>query len=252
MFRLLAGLSTACLLSLGTSARAADDQPKDILEKAIKAHGGEELMTKYKAGITKSKGKITVPGVGEVEFSQETAYMIPDKFKESIQMTINGMNINVITRIVGDKNSIEVNGKEMDVPEALKDALKNAGHMIKVAKLVPLLKEKGFELSLIGVEKIEDKPAIGIRVTAKDQKDINLYFDKKTNMMVKMEFRSTDPFTQKECNEERIILEYGKDKEGLATPKKVLIKHDNEKFLELEVSEIEFLEKLDESEFKKP
>jgi hypothetical protein len=37
-------------------ARAADDDAKAILEKAIKAHGGEDNLTKYKAGMMKVKG----------------------------------------------------------------------------------------------------------------------------------------------------------------------------------------------------
>jgi hypothetical protein len=116
---------------------------------------------------------------------------------------------------------------------------------------VPLLKEKEYELSLIGEEKVEDKPAIGIRVVTKGKKDVNLYFDKKSNLLLKTEYRSVDPFTKNEINEERIITEYGKNKDGIPVPKKVVIKHDSKVFLELEVSDIEFLEKIDESEFKK-
>jgi hypothetical protein len=251
MFRPLALLSTVGLLAFGTNLRAADDQPKDIIAKAIKAHGGEEALTKNKAGTSKGKGKMKLPGLGEVEFTQDSAHMLPDKFKESIEMTVMGMNITVLTLVNGDKATLLFNGKEMDLPDLAKDALKNAGHMIKVSKLVPLLKDKEFELSLIGEDKVEDKPAIGVRITAKDKKDISAYFNKETGLLAKIEVRTNDPITQKEITEERIILEYMKNKDGIPVPKKVIVKHDGEKFLEIEMSEVESLEKLDESEFKK-
>src|SRR5262245_19356199 len=61
-------LSAVVLVALASGVRAADD-PKDIIAKAIKAHGGEEFLTKNQAGHLKSKGKITIPGIGETDFT---------------------------------------------------------------------------------------------------------------------------------------------------------------------------------------
>ena len=83
---LVRSLAVAVLLGVSPAARAADDDPKEIIAKAIKAHGGEEHLTKYKAAKMKAKGKINIPGVGEVEFTQETAYMLPDKFREGLDI----------------------------------------------------------------------------------------------------------------------------------------------------------------------
>jgi hypothetical protein len=250
MYRPLAVLSTVGLLAFGANLRAADDQPKDIIAKAIKAHGGEEFLTKNKAGTARGKGKITIPGVGEVEFTQENAHMLPDKFKESIEMTVAGQKLSVLTLVNGDKVTIEANGKEVDLPDDTKESIKNAGNMLKIGKLVALITD-GYELSLIGEDKVEDKPAIGIRVALKGKKDVNVYFDKKTNLLVKLEYRSTDQFTQKEITEQRIIAEYAMNKDGIPVPKKVIIKHDGDTFLEVELLEVQLLEKLDDSEFKK-
>ena len=65
--------------------------------------------------------------------------------------------------------------------------------MLKVARMVPLLKEKGYELSLIGEDKVEGKKVVGVRVTKKDQKDISLFFDKETGLLAKLEYRGADP-----------------------------------------------------------
>src|SRR5688572_7871816 len=124
MSRVLTLLAPLALVLAPAAARAADE-PKDILAKAIKAHGGEELLTKNKAAQVKNKGKLTLPGVGDIEFTQEVSYMIPDKLRESMELTIGGMSINTLTIVNGDKMTLEVNGKEMEVPDQAKAALKD-------------------------------------------------------------------------------------------------------------------------------
>jgi hypothetical protein len=237
-------------LALAPAAARAADEPKDILAKAIKAHGGEEALTKYKAAQLKTKGKIDAPGVGEIEFTQEMSYMIPDKFRDSMELKVAGQTISIFTLVNGDKTTLEVNGKAMELPDSAKDSLKDAGNLIQISRLVPL-KDKPYELSIIGEDKVEGKKVVGIRVSAKDKKDVSVYFDKETGLIAKVEHRTAEPMTGKEITEERIITEYGKDKNGIATAKKIVVKHDGKQFLEAEILEVTLLEKLDDSEFKK-
>jgi hypothetical protein len=243
-------LSVAVPLTLAPAARAADE-PKDIIANAIKAHGGEEFLTKYKAAQSKNKGKINIPGVGEAEFTQDVAYMLPDKVKEAMELKIANQNVSILTLVNGEKMVIEVNGKAIDVPDAAKTAMKEMGHVLGVARLVPLLKDKQYELSIIGEDKVGGKEVVGVRVATKGRKDISLYFDKKTHLLAKMAFRTADPITGNEIEEERIVTEYQKNKDGVQLPKKIALQRDGKDFLEAEVLEMQFLEKLDESEFKK-
>src|SRR5438105_379238 len=112
MSRAFASLAAVVLLLAALPAlRAADDDPKAILEKAIKAHGGEEFLMKNKAARAVNKGKISIPGVGEAEFTQSVQYMLPDKLKDSLELTIMGQKIVVATVMNGDKLSIEAAGK---------------------------------------------------------------------------------------------------------------------------------------------
>ncbi|QJX00572.1 hypothetical protein [Frigoriglobus tundricola] len=242
-------LVCALAVSLLPAARAADE-PKDLLAKAIKAHGGEEHLTKTRAAQIKTKGKIDLPGVGEVDFTQESSHMFPDKFRDTLEFKVMGQDVSVFTLINGDKVTLEVNGKAIDAADKLKEAVKGTGQVFEVSRLVPL-KDKKYELSTIGEDKVEGKPAVGVRVSTKGQKDVNVYFYKETGLIAKIEHRTTDQATGKEINEERILVEYAKNKDGIQTPKKVVIKHDGKQFIEAEVLELNLLEKLDDSEFKK-
>jgi hypothetical protein len=177
--------------------------------------------------------------------------MLPDKFREDVALTVNGMNFNVITLVSGDTISIDLNGNKMEAPEAAKIALKDVGYLLKVGRLVTLVKDKGYEFSPIGEVMVEGKPALGVRVLAKDRKDINLYFDKETGLIAKLEHRTTNASTGTEVTEERIVVGYQKTKQDIPMPKKVIVKHDGKTFLEAEVLEAEFLEKIDDGQFKK-
>jgi hypothetical protein len=245
-------LSAVLLFGALSPLSAADEDMKAILAKAVEAHGGKDALTKFKASQTKGKGRINLPGVGEVDFNQETASMMPDKFKEVMELDINGMSVRVETLVNGDKISIDAGGMNIPITDDIKKAMKNAQYMMKVGQFVPLVEDKSFQFSSLGEIKVEGKPAVGVLVKSKGNKDLNLYFSKDTGLLVKLEHRTTPPGTEKEVTEERIILEYNKkDKNGLSMPKKVLLKHDGKKFLEIEVIEAKRLEKLDEGVFKK-
>jgi hypothetical protein len=54
-----------------------------------------------------------------------------------------------------------------------------------------------------------------------------------------------------EVNESRIFEEYGKTKDGVPVAKKILVKHDGKDFMKAEVSDVQYLEKLPDADFKK-
>jgi hypothetical protein len=242
-------LFAAVLVLLPASARAADD-PKELIARAIKAHGGEDALGKYRAGQMSAKGKLVFPNLGDVEYVGQASYQLPDKFKEAAEVTIGGQTIRIVTIVNGGTITIQANGETMTATDEIKEGMKDAVHMIKVSRLVTLVRDKGYELSLVDEVKVEGKPAVGVRVSAKGVSDVTLYFDKATNCLAKVEYQIRDPMTGTKSTEERIFLDYRKDPNGLLVPKKMLVKRDGKKYLEAE-TDVKILEKLDEAEFKK-
>src|SRR5262249_51469496 len=139
---------------------------------------------------------------------------------------------------------------ELKLSDELKEAILDVRHVLEIGQLV-VLQGKKYELNLIGDDKVEGKKVVGIRVSAKNQKDVNLFFDKETGLLAKIEYRTVDPTNGNEVGEERIVTEYMKDKNGVPVPKKVLVKRDGKLLMDAEVVEFEQLEKLDDSVFEK-
>jgi len=244
-------LCVSVVFAFAAGGRAADDDIKAVIAKAIKAHGGEELLAKMKAGTTKNKGTIDVPGLGETEFTSESSFMLPDKFKESMQLQAGGKQISVVTVMNGDKASITADGNDVPITDAIKQALKDQQYMLKAARLVSLVKDKEYELAPLGESKVEGKTCVGVRISSKGHKDFSLFFNKETDLLAKVEFRTVDLSTGKELTEERIVLEYTKkDKDQPPLPKKLRIDRDGKKFIEVE-TEAKMVEKLDDSDFQK-
>ncbi len=100
-----------------------------------------------------------------------------------------GQKISVLTLINGDEFSITANGMAVEITDSIKAAVTEARDLMKVARLTALVQDKGFELAALGESKVEDKATIGVRVSSKGKKDVNLYFDKATSRLAKIEHR---------------------------------------------------------------
>jgi hypothetical protein len=238
------------LFLVSTSSIKAQDDLRALIDKAIKAQGGEERINKHKAGTTKSKGTVDVQGMS-IDFTEEAAFHLPNKVRSTQQLDIAGMQVKIIVGFDGTKAWLNANGKDVDVMlDKIAELMKEQVYLSEVTRLTTL-KDKKFELSSLGEAKVQDKPAVGIRVTSKDHKDVNLYFDKNTGLMVKIDHRTVDINTQQEVNEERIITEF-QDKDGVKEPKKAIVNRDGKKYIDVEILEINYQDNIDDTQFSKP
>src|SRR5262249_43300801 len=150
----------------------------------------------------------------------------------------------------GTKGWVKANDQLMELNDKLLDEMKEAVYLNQLGRLV-FLKDKSVELSPLGEVKVNDRPAVGVRIVSKGHRDLNLYFDKETGLMAKMERQAFDTMTQQMVQEERIMQEY-QVVDGMKVAKKVRVNRDGKKFMEAEVLEVKFSDKLDDSEFAKP
>jgi hypothetical protein len=244
----------AAALALTATWTARADEKADaraIIDKAIKAMGGAEKVGDKKAQTFKFKGKSFAQGEG-VEFTGDWAIQPPDKVRFQINLDINGMKITLTQVFNGKEGWTKLNDQTIDYD---KDAVEEAKEQLYaggVESLAPLVKEKGFELSVVGDVKVNDQPAVEVLVASKGHRDVHLFFDKKTNMLVKTQRTIKDQMQGgKEVNEETFRSDF-KDFGGAQRATKIVIKRDGKDYVEGEASDYETIDKLDDSVFGKP
>jgi hypothetical protein len=161
------------------------------------------------------------------------------------------MKIEIVNVINGDKGWTKVAGNTMDLDkDAVAEALEKT-HGEYVASLVPLIDGKGYTLKPLGEMLVGEKKALGVKVTAKGRRDVDLYFDKETGLVIQYEFKVKDEGSGQEVLESSFPSEY-KDVKGTKVAKKAVVKRDGKLYLDIEMSETELHDKLDASVFDKP
>jgi outer membrane lipoprotein-sorting protein len=245
MFRMCKCALVAVLaLSFAGVVRADDPtEARALLDKAIKAAGGEEKLGKYKAMTWKASGTYYGMGAG-LPYTGTYAVQRPGQFRMEIE--------GVFTIVVdGDKGWIKAGGSTEEMNKDQVAERKEDNYLGSLTMLVPL-KDKAFTLTPLPEVKVDDRPAVGLKITREGHREVRFYFDKQTNLLVKSQMRvKAEEMGGKEVNQEAYYSEF-KDVSGLKVPTKLVIKREGELYVDGESSEVKLLEKLDNTVFDKP
>ena len=163
-------------------ARADEKEAKAVIDKAIKAIGGEEKLSGVKAFSARGKGTIAIEGT-DIDFTFEVTAQGTEKHRTTYEGEVGGNKFAGASVVDGDKawKKVEQEVKKLD-GEQLANEKRNAYLDVAPTLLVPL-KGKGFKLDSAPEEKIGEKPAAVVRVIGPDGKDFTLYFDKETGLI---------------------------------------------------------------------
>jgi hypothetical protein len=242
-------LAIMFVTAMGSLVRADDKDPTAVLDKAIKALGGEEKLKKVGAASWKTKLTITFNGNSNDFSSHATAEGL-DRYRSEFEGEFNGNAFKGVTVLNGDKGWRKFGDMKMDLDA---DGLANEKRQVYlqiVPGLILPLKGKGFKLEVVAEEKVGDKPAAAIKATGPDGKDFTLYFDKESGLPVKLVAKvigfGGDEFTQ-----ETTYKDY-KEFDGIKKATKTESKRDGEDFIKAEISEFKVLDKVDSKTFSEP
>jgi hypothetical protein len=221
---------------------------KALLAQAVKAAGGEKNLAKFRAVTMKFKGKSYF--MGEVPFTAEWTVQYPDRSRATVTAEFNNMKFTVVTVIDKDKGWMKLNDDTMPLDKERLASEKEQMYARWVSSLVPL-GDKGFTLAPAGEAKVDGRDAVGIKVSHKGHRDVSLYFDKKTHLLLKSEAVVKDMGGQ-DVKQESFFRDY-KEVAGTKRPMKVTIKRGGEKFVDVEeTTEIKPERKLDDRLFAEP
>lgn len=238
-------IASVLLIGAGAVRSGDDNEARAIVDKAIKAMGGEAKLAKLKAMTWKEKG--TYYGMGDgLPYMGEYAVQWPGQFRMDIQ----GAFTIVLNNDKGWTDSMGT-VKEMSKEElAVQMHNQRAGW---ISSLVPL-KDKAFILKSLGDAKIGKQAASVVAVTRPNSgyPDVKLYFSKDTGLLLKNEFRTKAPEQEmKEVTQSTYFSDF-REVDGLKMPFKLEVKRDDKKFVEAEITDLKTPGKLDAKVFGKP
>jgi hypothetical protein len=244
-------LAGALYLFLGATCVVWADEKADVqalIDRVIKAGGGEANLNKYQGQIWKATGKHHETGL---TFTGEFSCQLPDRSRDEIVWDDQGTKIKLIAVFNRDKGWTIMNDDE---PKDLEDdelkVEQTNAHVNWLTSLTPL-KDKALQVTSLGESKVADRPVIGIKVVHKGRPDVKMFFDKESALLLKTENKTKDTENDKEVTEETFLSAY-KDVQGVQQPTRIRVKWDGKPHMDIDISEWKLKEKLEDSLFIKP
>lgn len=244
MFGKLAGLLAVALTV--PPYVAAQSDPRAVIEQAVKAAGGLETLTKHPGARIKMKGVYFLQGK-EAPFQGQSIYLMPDRVRSSLEMTIQNVPRSIVQILNGNKGELFVSGVAQQVTDPQLQEMRMAVHSQNVARLVPLLSDRKFTLASAGDKTVDGEKLIGVRVTAPGYKDVTLYFSEQTHLLAVIERPGFDS-NGKPAAQVDHYSDY-RDAQGQKYASKLRSTQGGKVLLQSEVIEFVPLERVDAKEF---
>lgn len=189
------GLTFLALVLWVSAARADDGMAWAVIEQAIQAHGGEAALGKWPVVTVKTKG--IFHGYEKTPvffFTGETTTCGVDRYRSVIDGELNKEKFRIVNVLNGRQGWIQLAGEQKQETTVCSPAqiaeFQERGYEARICTLLPL-RDRAFTLTLAGEQKVGEGPAIAIRVANKGRRDVTLFFDKETHLLVKTEARGT-------------------------------------------------------------
>ncbi len=236
-------------IAVGGSVHAQDNEARRIIERAVMAHGGEAALARVRADRVKFKGSLVLRE-HSTPFVAETTTQLPSKYKYVLTMNVGAEKHTLVYVINGDKLYVALDGRNVPTEESQIAEIRSGLELERAKRLLPLLQDKSYQLALADEIKVNERPAVGIRVGGRGRKEMRLFFDKEYGLLVRAENR-IDAGKGKEIRQHFFFGDY-KDMGGFRRPSKVRAYRDGHEIMQAELVEASSLDEVDEMEFAKP
>jgi hypothetical protein len=244
-------VATALVLSGRYGVMAAGPDAKEVIDRAIQALGGEAKLAGVaaKAIETKAKGKLNFPG-NVSDFTTTTTTMGLNRFREEFKGVSDGNEVTGVTVLDGDKAWRKLADATSKLPDHQLANQKRIVYLAIVPAILLPLKGKDFQIESARETKVDNKPAVAVKILGPDKKDFELFFDKESGLPVKM-LAGISAFLVDQFIEETTYGKY-KDFDGVKRATKIEHKRDGEKFMDVELTNLKVLDKVDPKTFAEP
>jgi hypothetical protein len=236
---------TVLIVCLWAGVSRCDDTATAILDKAIKAAGGEEKLGKAEAFSWKAKGRVIGNG-NESEFESQVTI----KGIDYLRREFGNDRIKLLVVVNGDRGWRRFRDQNEEiVGEGLSNEKRTIYLQVAAIRLVPL-KGKGFKCESVADENVGDKPAAVLKVTGPDGKEFTLCFDKDSGLPIKQVVKMPD--AQGTIYLVEVTFAGYKDFDGIKKATKTEVRRDGKLVQQMEMTEFKVLDKVDPQTFAEP
>ena len=221
------------------------DTAKKVVGRAIQAHGGRELLNKNRADKVKLQGKMVV-GKVEIPYTAETLVQLPGQFKNTIQFNQGKKEVALTQVIDGTRAAIWVNGEKQKLSTAQALDLRQTLDLNRAMRLVGLLEDSAYNLKYLGQTEEGEQKTHVVRVLRKDMRELRMFFDAKTGLLVKTE-HPVD-FQGKQMLQEEHYSDF-RDLSGFRRPVRMTVYRGGQKILESALTQVSYFESIEPSRF---
>ncbi|HTU22781.1 MAG TPA: hypothetical protein VMG10_32370 [Gemmataceae bacterium] len=251
MRTLIVSTWTVAVLFGGAARAWGQDAARALVERAVKAHGGAEALGRVRADRVRFKGTLVIQG-HTTPFVAETTMQLPSKYKHVIETNSGGDKHTILQIINGSKVYITLDGRAIPADPSQLAEIRSGLELERAKRLLPLLEDKSYQLAVVEELKVNDRPAVGIRITGRGRREMRLYFDKEFGLLVRAENRLGDSKSKEKEVRQHFFFGDFKDIGGYKRATKVRAYRNGQEIMEAELLDAKVLEKVDETEFAKP
>jgi hypothetical protein len=226
----------------------SEEKPLEVLDRAIKAVGGEQHLRKLANSQYRSEVTSFVAGERQPAWQEKSLIRLPDCIKHEV--TDRKQSATYVLH--GTHGWVQFDGQTETMGPREIAARREDLHCIKIQYLLEA-KEPRYRLRMLPDKRVEGTLSAGILVSGDGVPDVSLYFDKGSGLLVKSEMRIRDKAMGHSVFREIFLPPKGYENiDGLKYPMLSIIYNDYSKSQEIKVKEIKFLETIRESEFLRP
>ncbi|HEV7226559.1 MAG TPA: hypothetical protein VGN42_27885 [Pirellulales bacterium] len=249
----LAILTCAVVAATGGVRGEEAKKPREIIDRAIVEAGGRDALARYKQPF-RQEFEPRGPSAGNAAEKPKIRITtwLPDKLRIENTRSRGGQAVTVGAVLNGKQGSgrgVAGSPGQMKYNHRTMGAAEMAGYEKLlyahwVATLLPL-DDKMFELSGLDEIAVDERPAVGVKVSRADRPEVRLYFDKESMMLVKLAWQPNETAWTE------LVFDDFAESDGLAYPRKITSYTDGKQTSERQLTEFEFLDKVEDGTFEK-
>jgi hypothetical protein len=243
--RTIVALGVGLVVAAGPVRAGDREAALGVIDRAIKAHGGEAGLAKA-AVASRTESGFNLQGGQEVPFTSQVVHSLPDRVRLAVVLD---KKFPFLLVLDGDKGWQQAGGSmTVELPGSRLKEMREEAYVWWLATLAPLKKDL-FTLAPVPDARVDGQPAAGVKVSCPGHADTRLYFDKRSGLLVKIARRV--PEAGVPVDKEYLYSDY-KEFDGVKLPAKEVMTINGKKWSERTASAVKFLSRPDKKAFAKP